>query len=119
MRRAKEADYEGVAGIRGVIIPVGMSGASGFLGGKVVIDDPNEAKRRLLMAKVLLVRPGCYDKYIQVHTTHAAAQPWLSLVHAREVVHCLSFCGFFVKKRAGMEGGGLLLVTKAFMFTAV
>lgn len=60
MRRAKEADYEGVAGIRGVIIPVGMSGASGFLGGKVVIDDPNEAKRRLLMAKVLLVHPGSY-----------------------------------------------------------
>lgn len=52
VRRAKEADYEGVAGIRGVIIPVGMSGATGFLGGKVVIDDPAEAKKRVLMAKV-------------------------------------------------------------------
>lgn len=52
VRRAKEADYQGVADIRGVIVPVGMSGATGFLGGKVVIDDPAEAKKRLLMAKV-------------------------------------------------------------------
>lgn len=52
MRRAKERDYRGVAEIRGVIIPVGMSGATGFLGNKVVIDSPEEAERRLLMAKV-------------------------------------------------------------------
>ncbi|CAM9090260.1 unnamed protein product [Ectocarpus sp. 4 AP-2014] len=52
VRRARERDYQGVAEIRGVIIPVGMSGATGFLGGKVVIDDPAEAERRLLMAKV-------------------------------------------------------------------
>ncbi|CBJ25814.1 acetyltransferase [Ectocarpus siliculosus] len=52
VRRAREPDYQGVAEIRGVIIPVGMSGATGFLGGKVVIDDPAEAERRLLMAKV-------------------------------------------------------------------
>lgn len=52
VRRARERDYLGVAEIRGVIIPVGMSGATGFLGGKVVIDDPAEAERRLLMAKV-------------------------------------------------------------------
>lgn len=52
VRQAKERDYQGVAEIRGVIIPVGMSGATGFLGGKVVIDDPAEAERRLLMAKV-------------------------------------------------------------------
>lgn len=52
VRRAKEADYAGVAGIRSVIIPVGMSGATGFLGGKVVIDDPAEAERRLLLSKV-------------------------------------------------------------------
>lgn len=54
VRRARERDYQGVAEIRGVIIPVGMSGATGFLGGKVVIDDPAEAERRLLMAKVCL-----------------------------------------------------------------
>lgn len=54
VRRAKEADYEGVARIRGVIVPVGMSGATGFLGSKVVIDDPAEAKKRLLMAKVII-----------------------------------------------------------------
>lgn len=54
VRRARERDYLGVAEIRGVIIPVGMSGATGFLGGKVVIDDPAEAERRLLMAKVCL-----------------------------------------------------------------
>lgn len=52
VRPAKEADYQGVADIRGVIVPVGMSGATGFLGGKVVIDDPAEVKKRLLMAKV-------------------------------------------------------------------
>lgn len=52
VRRAKERDYQGVADIRGVIIPVGMSGATGFLGGKVVIDDQVEAERRKLMAKV-------------------------------------------------------------------
>lgn len=52
VRRAKERDYQGVADIREVIIPVGMSGATGFLGGKVVIDDPLEAERRKLMAKV-------------------------------------------------------------------
>ncbi|CAN0257772.1 unnamed protein product [Ectocarpus sp. 12 AP-2014] len=52
VRRARERDYQGVAEIRGVIIPVGMSGATGFLGGKVVIDDPAESERRLLMAKV-------------------------------------------------------------------
>lgn len=52
VRRAREADFEGVAGIRGVIVPVGMSGVTGFLGSKVVIDDPQEAKRRMLMAKV-------------------------------------------------------------------
>lgn len=52
VRRAKERDYRGVAEIRGVIIPVGMSGATGFLGNKVVIDSPEEAERRLLMAKV-------------------------------------------------------------------
>lgn len=53
VRRAQEADYEGLAAIRGVIVPVGISGATGFMGDKVVIDDPAEAKRRLLMAKVL------------------------------------------------------------------
>lgn len=52
VRRAEERDYQRVADIRGVIIPVGMSGATGFLGGKVVIDDPLEAERRKLMAKV-------------------------------------------------------------------
>ncbi|CAM9994934.1 unnamed protein product [Scytosiphon promiscuus] len=52
VRRARERDYQGVADIRGVIIPVGMSGATGFLGGTVVIDDPAEAERRMLMAKV-------------------------------------------------------------------
>ena len=52
VRRAKEQDYQGVADIREVIIPVGMSGASGFMGGKVVIDSPAEAEERLLMAKV-------------------------------------------------------------------
>lgn len=52
VRRAKERDYRGVAGIREVIIPVGMSGATGFMGGKVVIDSPAEAEKRLLMAKV-------------------------------------------------------------------
>lgn len=63
VRRAKERDYQGVAEIRGVIIPIGMSGATGFLGGKVVIDDPVEAERRLLMAKVCVgvCRPlSCY-----------------------------------------------------------
>ena len=55
VRRAREADFEGVAGIRGMIVPVGMSGATGFLGGKVVIDDPEEAKRRVLMAKVRML----------------------------------------------------------------
>lgn len=59
VRQAKERDYQGVADIRGVIIPVGMSGATGFLGGKVVIDDPAEAERRLLMAKVCV--RGCVD----------------------------------------------------------
>lgn len=52
VRQAKERDYPGVAGIREVIIPVGMSGATGFMGGKVVVDSPAEAKKRLLMAKV-------------------------------------------------------------------
>lgn len=52
VRRAKEQDYRGVAGIREVIIPVGMSGATGFMGGKVVVDSPAEAEKRLLMAKV-------------------------------------------------------------------
>eukprot|EP00752_Nemacystus_decipiens_P009990 g8909.t1 len=52
VRQAKEQDYPGVAGIREVIIPVGMSGATGFMGGKVVIDSPAEAEKRLLMAKV-------------------------------------------------------------------
>lgn len=55
VRRAKKRDYQGVADIRGVIIPVGMSGATGFLGGKVMIDDPVEAERRKLMAKVSVV----------------------------------------------------------------
>lgn len=52
VRCARETDFEGVAGIRSVIVPVGMSGVTGFLGSKVVIDDPQEAKRRMLMAKV-------------------------------------------------------------------
>lgn len=52
VRRATERDYRGVAAIRDVIIPVGMSGATGFMGGKVVIESPAEAERRLLMAKV-------------------------------------------------------------------
>lgn len=52
VRQAKEADYEQVASIRAVIIPVGMDGATGFMGKKVVIKDPAEAKRRRLMAKV-------------------------------------------------------------------
>lgn len=52
VRQAKERDYPGVAGIREVIIPVGMSGATGFMGGTVVIDSPVEAEKRLLMAKV-------------------------------------------------------------------
>ena len=43
-----------------MIIPVGMSGATGFLGNKVVIDSPEEAERRLLMAKVRVVRVGDY-----------------------------------------------------------
>eukprot|EP00903_Cladosiphon_okamuranus_P014189 g13184.t1 len=51
VRRAKERDFQGVAGIREVIIPVGMSGATGFMGSKVVIDSPVEAEKRLLMAK--------------------------------------------------------------------
>lgn len=52
VRRAKEQDYQGVAEIREVIVPVGMSGATGFMGGKVVVDSLEEAEKRLLMAKV-------------------------------------------------------------------
>lgn len=99
MRRAKEADYEGVAGIRGVIIPVGMSGASGFLGGKVVIDDPDEAKRRLLMAKVLLVCPGCYEKGVPGAQHMPPHSPGCRLyTRPREIVHYFCFCGVFVKE---------------------
>lgn len=52
VRTAKEADFEGVAKLRAVIVPVGMDGASGLMGSKVAIKDPVEAKRRRLMAKV-------------------------------------------------------------------
>lgn len=60
VRRANERDYKGVAGIREVIVPVGMSGATGFMGGKVVIDSPAEAEKRLLMAKVWMCTFMCY-----------------------------------------------------------
>lgn len=52
MRQAREPDFEAVAGIRAVTVPVGMDGATGFMGSKVVIKDPAEARRRRLMAKV-------------------------------------------------------------------
>lgn len=41
-----------MAKLRTVIVPLGMDGAVGFMGSKVAIDDPMEAKRRRLMAKV-------------------------------------------------------------------
>lgn len=57
MRPAREADFEAVANLRTVIVPVGMDGAAGFMGKKIIIDDPAEAKRRRLMAKVRVVIP--------------------------------------------------------------
>lgn len=54
VRQAREPDFEAVANLRTVIVPIGMDGTVGFMGSKVVIDDPVEAKRRRLMAKVTL-----------------------------------------------------------------